>query len=87
MHYQHLSEAVDQRVCLCSQSDSVTVAHREVDLATVAPQGGGVGWHPSGEQPGTDKTLMAEFHRRHHSVVGFHTHFRCFPTSVENLKL
>lgn len=57
MWFQHLSEAEDQGVFLCSQSDSITVAHGEVDLATVTPQGGGVGWHPSGEQPGTDKNI------------------------------
>ena len=55
MWSQHLSEAEDQGVFLCSQSDGVTVAHREVHLATVAPQGGGVGRHPSGEQPATNK--------------------------------
>lgn len=51
---QHLSEAEDQWVLLGCQSDSIAVAHGEVDLATVTPQGRRVGWHPSGEQPGTD---------------------------------
>lgn len=64
--FQHLSEAEDQGVFLCSQSDSVTVAHGEVDLATVTPQGRGVGWHPSGEQPGTDKntSIISELIQR-----------------------
>lgn len=53
--FQHLSEAEHQLVFLCSQSDGVTVAHGEVHLTTVAPQGRRVGWHPRGEQPGTAK--------------------------------
>lgn len=50
----HLSEAEDEGVFGRRQSDSVAVAHGEVDLATVAPQAGGVGWHPGGEEPGRD---------------------------------
>lgn len=50
----HLSEAADEGVFCRGQSDSVAVAHGEVDLATVAPQGGGVRWHPGGEEPGRD---------------------------------
>lgn len=50
----HLSEAADEGVFGRCQSDSVAVAHGQVDLATVAPQGGGVRWHPGGEEPGRD---------------------------------
>lgn len=52
---RHLSEGQDQGVFLCDHPDGVAVAHGEVNLATVAPQLRGVGWHPRGKQPRKDK--------------------------------
>lgn len=72
----HLSEAENQGIFVCGQSDGITVTHREVDLPTVTPQGGGVGRHPGGEEPGRDRNtsgILEHLYLRENDQSDFHS--------------